>query len=206
MEPAPAEPSRTPDPGFAGRPFPGLEPPSPVLGALSPVTPPVAHSGLGCVGRCVHAACLRARSSPPTSARSARSARSRSQERGCRWHSRAGRATPPPLPPPPPLASRGLRAASAPAAAAAAAAAAACDSPPPPPPPLSFFSFIYLFISLASVLFLRVCARGLHGVLGQELARVYVCVRARGGRACPCPEGAPSLGGSGRGVQKRKIK
>lgn len=80
----------------------------------------------------VHTACLRARRS---SACSARSARSGSQERGCRWHGRAGR-----VPPPPPLASRGLRAASAPAAAAAATA---CDSPPLPS--LSSLLFIYLF-------------------------------------------------------------
>lgn len=33
MEPAPAEPSRTPDPGFAGRPFPGLGAPLPGPGS-----------------------------------------------------------------------------------------------------------------------------------------------------------------------------
>lgn len=192
MEPAPAEPSRTPDPGFAGRPFPGLEPPSPVLGALSPVTPPVAHSGLGCVGRCAHAACLRARSPPPPARPAALAPVP--QELGCRWHGWAGRATPPPLPPPPPLVSRGLCAASAPAAAAAAA----CDSPPLPfLPPLSLL-FIYLFPWPQSSS--SGCARaGCTVVLGQELARV--CAR---GRACACLEGAPSLSGSGGGVQKRK--
>lgn len=75
--------------------------------------------------------------------------------------------------------------------------------PPPPvtrPPPLSFFSLslFYLFILLASVLFLPVCARGLRGVLWLELSRV--CAR---GRACACLEGARRLSGS-RGVLKRK--
>lgn len=63
------------------------------------------------------------------------------------------------------------------ASAPTAAAAAACDSPPP----LSFFSFCLRPLSPA------VRARGLHGLLWQELARVCACVSVRVWRAPePC--------------------
>ncbi|XP_037598971.1 atherin-like [Cebus imitator] len=105
-------------------------------------------------------------------------ARSSSQERGCRCCSWSGWAPPPP----PLLAFPGLLVASAPAAAAAAAAA--CDSPPP----LSFFSFCLRPLPPG------VRARGLHGLLWQELARVCACVSVRVWRA-PVPR---SLLGSRR--------
>ncbi|XP_054207342.1 uncharacterized protein LOC124900173 [Homo sapiens] len=108
-------------------------------------------------------------------------ARSSSQERGCRCCSWSGWAPPPP-PPPLLLVFLGLLVASAPAAAAAATAA--CDSPPP----LSFFSFCL------GPLPTGVRARGLHGLLWQELARVCACVSVRVWRA-PVPR---SLLGSRR--------
>ena len=102
-------------------------------------------------------------------------ARPSSQERECRccrWYWWA-----PPLPLP---AFPVLVVASAPAAAAAAA----CDSPPP----LSFFSFSLRPLSPG------VRARGWHGWLWPELARVCACVSVRVWRALePC-----SLSGSRR--------
>lgn len=203
MEPAPAEPSRTPDPGFASRPFPGLEPPSPVLGALLPVTPPVAHSGLGCLGRCAHAACLRARSPPPLArpaalapvprsgdadgtagpgGRSRHRYLCRRRRRRRRWHLADCALPPLPqllllLPPPPPV------------------------TRPPSPFFLLSLLFIYLFPWPRSSS--SGCARSGSTVCCGRSSPVCVCAR---GRACACLEGAPSPSGSGGGVKKRKKK
>lgn len=89
-----------------------------------------------------------------------------SQERGCRCCRWSGWAPPLPL-----LVFPGLLVASAPAAAAAA-----CDSPPP----FSFFSFCLSPLSPV------VRARGLHGLLWQELSRVCAC-------ECACLESARAL-------------